>query len=99
MMKSKTRPEFLNEIYSPYKEVYAHILLDKNVKWRELKNDANILDNLITKETVLKLTALHPIFFLNLANDLEASVGILEDVKESLTEQVKIELNAFLYQR
>lgn len=98
-MKSKTRPEFLNGLYSPYKEVYTHILLDKDVKWRELKNDVNILDNLITKETVLKLTALHPTFFLNLANDLEGSVDILGDVKESLTEQVKIELNAFLYQR
>lgn len=98
-MKSKTRPDFLKELHSPHKEVYAHILLDKDAKWREVKNDVNKLDKLITKETVLKLTALHPTFFLNLANDLKSSVDILEDVKEALLEQVKIELNAFLYQK
>ena len=98
-MKSKTRPDFLNGLYSPYKEVYTHILLDKDVKWRELKNNVNILDNLITKETVLKLTALHPIFFLSMANTLEYSTEILEEVKKSLLREVKIELNAFLSQK
>lgn len=96
---SKTRPEFIKSLYSPYKEVYSHILLDKNVKWLKVKENVDLLDGIITKDLILKLTALHPIFFLSMANTLEYSTEIVEEVKKSLLREVKIELNAFLSQK
>lgn len=92
-----TKNNFLKLQYSPYKEMYQHILLDKRVKWSAIKQkDLTILKEIIDEEYIIKLTTLHPRLFLDLANEIELTAHILKSLKKKVIKMLTMDLESFL---